>query len=310
MKRFKKILVATDTRLEKNPIVDEAAEIAAHNGASLKIVDVVPPFSWMARYTTQDHEHLSELIAKEKTEILTSLADEVAAKGIEVETKILRGKASTEITLETIRGDHDLVMAVAKGQQSKRDGFFGYTALRLLRQCPAAVWLVAPDSTPSPKHILGCVDTASEKAIDNELNEKIVELSQTISHYHDARFSVLHAWLLEDIELLRRRSSDDAIERYERDEHDYHQNKLDKFLMRYDLSTDAQNVHLINKSTEEAIANFVDSNGVDLLVMGTVARKGLGGFLIGNLAEKILDEIECSVLALKPYGFQSSVDPN
>jgi hypothetical protein len=30
MKRFKKILVATDTRLDAHPIVDEAAEIARH----------------------------------------------------------------------------------------------------------------------------------------------------------------------------------------------------------------------------------------------------------------------------------------
>ena len=41
MKRFKNILVATDTRLEEHPIVSEAAEIALHNEASLTIVDVV-----------------------------------------------------------------------------------------------------------------------------------------------------------------------------------------------------------------------------------------------------------------------------
>jgi len=42
MKRFKNILVATDTRHDKHPIVEEAAEIAHFNRASLKIVDVVP----------------------------------------------------------------------------------------------------------------------------------------------------------------------------------------------------------------------------------------------------------------------------
>ena len=46
---------------------------------------------------------------------------------------------------------------------------------------------------------------------------------------------------------------------------------------------------------------------VDLIVMGTVARTGIPGFIIGNTAEAILNQIECSVLALKPGGFVSPV---
>ncbi len=58
MKRFKRILVATDTRLSDHSIVNEAAEIAKHNDASLKIVDVVPGFPWTVRLTLKDHEHM------------------------------------------------------------------------------------------------------------------------------------------------------------------------------------------------------------------------------------------------------------
>lgn len=35
-------------------------------------------------------------------------------------------------------------------------------------------------------------------------------------------------------------------------------------------------------------------------VIGTVARTGLSGALIGNTAEIILDALECDVLVLKP----------
>lgn len=41
--------------------------------------------------------------------------------------------------------------------------------------------------------------------------------------------------------------------------------------------------------------------------MGTVCRTGLSGFFIGNTAEKILDEVHCSVLTVKPDGFQSPI---
>lgn len=307
VKRLKKILVAIDTSLDKNPIVEEATEIAHFNQASLTIVDIVPPFSWLARQSTEDHEHLSELIAKEKSEKLAALVAKASEKVNEVQSKVLKGKAAVEIIREVVHGEHDLVMAVAKGKHSKSDNYFGHTSMRLLRQCPSAVWLVAPDSTPKSKHILGCVDTASTQALDLELNDKIFEISQSISKYHNTRFSILHTWFMDDESMLSTRLSSQQILEYEQEERKHHEERLDKFLGQYNLACDSGNVHLVKGQTEEAIAEFIDANAVDLLVMGTVARKGLGGFFFGNTAEKILEHVECSVLALKPYGFKSSI---
>ena len=41
--------------------------------------------------------------------------------------------------------------------------------------------------------------------------------------------------------------------------------------------------------------------------MGTVGRSGIDGVIIGNTAEKVLNRIECSVLALKPPGFVTPI---
>jgi len=56
------------------------------------------------------------------------------------------------------------------------------------------------------------------------------------------------------------------------------------------------------------IPGIVKSQEIDLLVMGTVCRTGIAGFFIGNTAEMILDEVDCSVLTLKPNGFVSPVE--
>jgi len=45
----------------------------------------------------------------------------------------------------------------------------------------------------------------------------------------------------------------------------------------------------------------------DLVVMGTVARTGVPGFIMGNTAETILNQIDCSVFAIKPPGFETPV---
>jgi universal stress protein E len=42
-------------------------------------------------------------------------------------------------------------------------------------------------------------------------------------------------------------------------------------------------------------------------VMGTLGRAGIGGILIGNTAETILNRIDCSVMAIKPRGFVTPV---
>lgn len=47
--------------------------------------------------------------------------------------------------------------------------------------------------------------------------------------------------------------------------------------------------------------------GAELVVMGTLGRTGITGFVIGNTAEQILNQIDCSVLAIKPAGFISPV---
>ena len=61
------------------------------------------------------------------------------------------------------------------------------------------------------------------------------------------------------------------------------------------------------RSSRMLIPDFVRKNDIDLIVMGTLARSGIKGFLIGNTAEKIVSEIHCSVLAVKPDGFVSPI---
>lgn len=46
---------------------------------------------------------------------------------------------------------------------------------------------------------------------------------------------------------------------------------------------------------------------IDLLVMGTVGRTGIPGFFIGNTADSVLRQVDCSVLAIKPDGFHTPI---
>ncbi|QDU98879.1 universal stress protein [Lignipirellula cremea] len=307
MKRFKKILVATDTRFSDHPIVQEAAEIALRNNASLKIVDVVPEFPWTVRLTLADHEHMRELVAQEKKAALEALAEPIRQTGVEVETQALLGKTSIEIIREVMRGGYDLVLRVAKGRESSHRGFFGNTGKSLLRKCPCAVWLVAADAPLKFQHVLGCVDTSSGDDLDAELNDQVYELASSIGEYHGARCSLLHAWSIWNEQMIKTRMKPAEFEFLEKTNHGQIAALLDKFLEKHGTSIRAENIKLVKGEPPTAIPQFVRDHNVDLVVMGTVARSGVSGMIMGNTAEQILDSLECSVLALKPSNFVSSI---
>lgn len=305
MKRFKKILVATDTRLDKHPVVDDAIEIAKRNDASLMIVDILPEQSWIAKQVTNDLDYLHNLVRKEKESKLDELAAMARKADIEVRTKLFTGKASVEIVREVLREDHDLVLAVTKGANSRTSNNYGRTARRLLATCPATVWLVAANAPSKPRHIAACLDTAQDDNTNKALNQNIYETSQAIAEQFDCKLSLLHAWKLQDEPLLRTRLKPDQVDAYRDRQLAYHKDLMEKFLKQNDGNN--KNVHFLNGDVVEVVPEFVKEKNVDLVVMGTVARSGLLGLLMGNTAHSLLDHLDCSVMALKPPEFKTSI---
>ena len=66
-------------------------------------------------------------------------------------------------------------------------------------------------------------------------------------------------------------------------------------------------MHLLKGNPGALIVDLARKKRIELVVMGTVCRTGLAGFFIGNTAEKVLQEVDCSVLAVKPDGFVTPV---
>lgn len=307
MKRFKRMLVSTDSRLSDHPILSVATEIAANNKASLTVVDVIPDLGWMTRLSTQDHEEFRERVLTDNRRELEDLASVIRQQGIDINTTLLEGKASVEITRQVLREGHDLVLAITKGSTSRSSSSYGLTARKLLRNCPSALWLVSPDAGPKPKHICVCVDTSSDAAVDKELNDKTLELGSSLSRFYNSRLSIVHAWQMPDEALLSARLKPEQVERYVASDRRYRTKQLDRFLEGHDVESTDEIVHMLKGNTAEVIPAFVTNNSVDLVVMGTIGRSGLTGMLMGNTAERLLERLECSILTVKPYGFNSPI---
>jgi len=134
MKLLRKIIVATDSRLSDQCIVEAAFELAKHHGAVLTIVTVVPRLNWAAKFADEDAGSLRQSLRSEATEQLGQIAKPYLNQEVEVETKLLEGKASISLIREVIAGEYDLLIAVSRGKASRSKGTFGQTAKQVTPQ--------------------------------------------------------------------------------------------------------------------------------------------------------------------------------
>jgi nucleotide-binding universal stress UspA family protein len=65
--------------------------------------------------------------------------------------------------------------------------------------------------------------------------------------------------------------------------------------------------HLLKGWARKEVPALATKIEADLVVMGTVGRAGIPGVFMGNTAETILNQLDCSVLAVKPPGFVTPV---
>jgi nucleotide-binding universal stress UspA family protein len=180
--------------------------------------------------------------------------------------------------------------------------------MELLRQCPCPVWIIAPRSTQHrPWRILAAVHANPTDAGEQALNRTILDWALTLKEFGDAQLTVVQAWTVYGGSLLRSRlpaaEYTEFVEAARRAENEALQGVLEPCRDRLrDVA-----VELMPGEAEDAITAFVESHEVDVVVMGTVARSGIAGLVMGNTAERVLLRLCGSVLAVKPPGFETPV---
>ena len=306
MKKVTNILVQVDTRRDEQVLLSRAMELAKHHGAAVKLVDIVPEFSWPVRFAATDYDEIRQAVIRQKEEEIEKLAAPLQNQGVSLTWKVLFGRSSDQIIGEVVRSDHDLVMKDAKGEHSHHPGSFGTTALRLIRYCPCPVWAFRPrKSTSAQEKIAVAVDATAPDEAHANLNREILEQATAIAG--ETPLHVVHAWSVYGEGVIKDYMKREEFESLVTDaEHEAHE-QLDKLLEPFHLPPDRLHRHLVRGGAATELSNFLNAGGYDMLVLGTVARTGISGLLMGNTAETLLDRVSCSVVAIKPAGFKTPI---
>ena len=311
MKRFKNILFVSNNPEEGSEAFERAAQLALRNEAKLTVVGMVKvsALDALIGHKTVSLGNLQQRLARERTAQIEEAVAALEIDKLEVSSKVLMGGGFVEIIQEVLQNKHDLVIKAAESQDRVKASWFGSSDLHLMRKCPCPVWIVKPNLRGQYERILAAVDTNPVDSQQDELNHLIMDLATSIAERENSELHVVHAWEIQGDDWIAARValSDEQIRNIREEVHDKHQTAFYKLIASYESGSIRMRPHLVDGRAGTVIPEQARQHDVGLIVMGTVARTGLPGFIIGNTAENVLNQVECSVLTVKPRGFDTPV---
>ncbi len=322
MKSFNSILyVVENPAAEPSAAVARAVSLAENNQARLTVVHVAEeprlgPFAGSVKI-----EDFRSRLRRQVTEQLADLLRGTGKK-TDVVVDVRSGTVFVEIVREVLRNRHDLVIKTV-GEGGAHSFLFGGTDQHLLRKCPCPVWIMVGETSANYRHILAAVDFDpweegdQENSVEGALNRQIIDLAASLAASDFAQLHVVHAWQSITDNMIRVFGSDMSEEQSaasREKERREHQSRLDMAdrRIREQFGSDvyrylSPRFHLREGTARDVVPAVATELEVDLVVMGTVSRTGIPGLLIGNTAEVILNNLACSVLAVKPAGFVTPI---
>lgn len=317
--RFKNILcVITDTH-EQDEIVAHAIHIAKRHQAELTIMLALEPLPPNARMVMESFSYLDS-----QRSMVSTAEDWIETKAKEwgadypLKGCVKTGELFVEVIKQVTAQNHDLVIKLTDNALLGR--LFGNQDMHILRKSPCPVWLMHQGQSRKYKKIFAAVDVnyhypEHEVSIRRELNMDILRHAAQIALMEFAQLNILHVYDVFPDHVIRSGllSIDNKVLEQDLAEIRKERNKELKGLVKQlkkEMDKDVMEylkpkIHLIHGNAKAEIADTTMAFKADALVLGTVTRLGVPGFVMGNTADDVLHRVDCSVLGVKPRGFQA-----
>jgi len=309
MQYFKNILFVSSKLCNGLDALKKALFLAFNNKAALQVLIMVPKFPEVFKESQYEYEKF--LLEK------LNLNIQLACNELKINQKDINLSASTDhgdatasyIIQHVLRDAYDLV--IKQAEETLTDTGFKALDMELLRKCPCPVLLNRIETPQTDKmRIAVAIDARSPDAVGHDLVLQLLKLSQELSEAYNAEISIVSCWHYEfESEFkeggnfpISKESLKEILDEVERD----HKSRFDALIKESNLRGKYKG-YALKGIPDETIPTFVKANGINLLVMGTVARGGIMRALLGNTAENVFQSLKCSLIVKKPNGFISPV---
>ena len=242
---------------------------------------------------------------------LRRLIEMARRENVQTSCEVLQGDDSLELFDRIKKEGCDIVVKAAQPLTLAQRTYFGHADDRFLRMSPCSVWITKPSGNSGRKRILAAVDAAPSygqfdaDSIRKDLDRAVIEFAVLAAQIEEADLQVVNVWEF-DLELpLQSRAgfAPAGVAEVETTLRQKHERSLTQLLAPYNRRI--SRVHLLKGNAANEVARLATNESIDAIVMGTVSRSGIAGWLFGNTAEKVLIQSECSLVTVKPCRFSS-----
>lgn len=307
MSQYRKIMIVIDRTMKKDVAFTRGVKLAKKTGAQLVLV-LNDYNSALLRARFLDPEMLRKAIEgylAVRRRWLNDEASKLREQGLEVETVVTWHKpAWEEIARQALEWAPDLVIKDVESTSALPRAVFTPADWHLMRICPAPLMLVNSHSSSYPQRILAAIDPFDTHGKPAELNDRILEAALAMAYQCDAPVHVVHVYEYPSPSILL---GGEAVlaERYIDVAREEHRKQFIAFGNAHGIPIDR--MHLIEGNPARVVADLAEDINADLVVLGTVARRGLKRIFMGSTAEEILGGINSDVMVLKPQGFAAAL---
>lgn len=295
------ILVIVDPTVEHDFVIDRARAIVTRNKASIRFFintsNTLTQHSYA--YEGMDGHFLEKqrvLFVEHYQKILAELVDEFTALGVNATSAFTEEHNLAEAILAEIRTyGPDLVLKSTHHHSVFRKSIITNTDWRLIRKCTKPLLLVKPRSWFDDGSVVASVDPLHAKAEQSKLDHRLIETAENIARAFQQTARVFHCYFpfvgtmfptatetTEQMQELKKR----------------HETRLNELLTSHSIAP--ENVELARGDLVPSLIHFLESCRANTLVIGALSRNILERAIVGNTAEKILDDCPCDVLIIKP----------
>lgn len=310
MSPLRRILVAVkDPWTRSLPAVEKAAQLARALGSQVQLFHALsnPLYIDVAELqgaTLSKLEHAEHARAAAR---LAVLAKRLERGGVRAESTVEWDFPPHEAVIRAARHfDADLIVAERHATRHHLAWALRFTDFELLRLAPVPVLLVKTRQAYDRPSILAAVDPSHAHAKPLKLDREILHCAVQFTHALQGSLHAVFAYnplpaaTLDPGAIAAGFSEAIAAEMRMR---------AGKTLARVlnGTAVPESRRHLVARHPIDAIESTTAEVGCSIVVMGAISRSGLKRLVLGNTAERALDDLPCDVLVVKPKRFASRV---
>ncbi|WP_339723249.1 universal stress protein [uncultured Paraglaciecola sp.] len=315
MQTIKKILVVIDPDKQVQPALNKALLFAKQQPITLKLLSCLYYPSVMASnfLSSKQQEKMQAEIIKSNQAKLSDLITQNTQKNVTFETEVIWHWPVYQGVLKVVDNfQPDLVVKATHPHKTLTKTFFTPTDWYLLKACPMPILLVKTHKWSKHSTVVAAIDPEHNLSAKSELDKNILKTGYSISSALDMELQAIHCFdpsywdiLLEAVD-----KSGMWADVFSYDPHQNESMVLEKLRYQHNVKfakecteyvPNSANQHIISGDIDEVLPTTLQQLQAGILVLGTTYRTGL----LGSTAQKLIETVDCDLLAVKPKGFDA-----